>query len=267
MKFHLISAILLSGIILFSGCKSKTRKKVKDNVAYEYYENGNIKTEAQVIHDTLANGLYKSYTPDGYLESVYTYVKGKREGPAVTYYNNGKLKTKLNFKDNKLSGTARMYYKTGELYRVTNYVNGEVQGIRTSYYKDGKIMAEVPYKNDYPGLGIKEYTESGKLEGDIPKILITPINHLAMEDNYILRISLSQAEHSTTFYIGDLDDGKYIHKGLWPRKPQGNYLDYKIQVHKGGFMMEKLTISATYMTHHNSWAVVSRTYNLAIDNK
>ncbi|HYW95143.1 MAG TPA: hypothetical protein VE870_06125, partial [Bacteroidales bacterium] len=154
--YLLTFAIALS--LFLTSCESKTGKKTKDNIAYEYYDNGGIKVEAEVINDTLANGLYKEYTPDGYLEKVYTYVMGKREGPAVTYYNNGKLRTKLQFRNNQLHGQAKMYYKTGELYRVTDYVDGNAEGIRTSYYKNGKVMAEVPYKNNYPGTGIKEYT-------------------------------------------------------------------------------------------------------------
>ncbi|HYW95559.1 MAG TPA: hypothetical protein VE870_08235, partial [Bacteroidales bacterium] len=84
---------------------------------------------------------------------------------------------------------------------------------------------------------------------------------------YILKISLSPREPAATFYIGDLEDGKYIHNGLWPKKPRNGTYEYVLNVHKGGFLMESLTISATYRTHHNSWAVVSRKYNLAIDNK
>ncbi len=265
MKRNLCASIFIILLTLFSGCESN--KKVKDNVAYEYYDNGTIKTEAEVIHDTLAHGLYKKFTPDGNLESVYTYVEGKRQGSAVTYYNNGNLRSKLQFKDNKLNGKVALYYKTGELYRLTDYIDGEAQGTRISYYKNGKVMAEVPYKDDYPGLGIREYDPSGKLETTLPRIVIEPVNHLAMENTYILRISLSRAEPSTTFYMGDLVDGKYIHKGLWPQKPKNGVYEYKVNVRKGGFMMEALTVSATFMTHHKSWAVVSRNYNLAIDNK
>ncbi len=254
-------------LITFPGCESG-KPKIKDNIAYEYYESGGIKTEAGVKNDTILHGLYKSYTPDGYLEKVFTYVDGKREGPAVTYYNNGQLRTKVNYHDNKMQGTASMYYKSGELYRVTNYESGKAEGIRTSYYKNGKIMSEIPYKNDYPGLGIKEYSMDGKpVRNLLPEIKIVPVNRLALEDTYILKISLSTKEHSTTFYIGDLEEGKYIHAGLWPRKPQNGEFDYRIQVHKGGFLMEPLTVSAMFMTAHKSWAVVSRTYNLAIDNK
>ena len=173
------------------------------------------------------------------------YVEGKREGPAVTYYNNGQLRSKLQFHNNQLNGTAKMYYKTGELYRVTNYVEGKADGMRTSYYKNGRVMAEVPYKDDYPGLGIKEYSQDGKPENDLPGIIITPVNRLAMEDKYILKISLSKTEPSTTFYVGDLEEGKYIHYGLWPQKPKNGTYEYVVHVRKGGFLMESLTVSAT----------------------
>ncbi len=266
-KIQRLLIILVTTILVFSGCKPKNNR-VKDNVAYEYYDNGRIKTEAGVKNDTLLNGICKNYTPDGYLESVYTYVDGKKEGPGVTYYNNGKLRTKVSFRNNKLNGTVRMYYKSGELYRVTNYREGKAEGMRISYYKNGKVMSEVPYKDDYPGLGIREYTQDGKQIPDLlPKILITADNRLALGNTYILKISLSKNEPSTTFYIGDLVDNKYIHSGLWPRKAANGTLDYHLEVHKGGFLMETLTISATFLTSHKSWAVVSRKYNLAIDNK
>ena len=51
---------------------------------------------------------------------------------------------------------------------------GKAEGMRISYYKNGKVMAEVPYKDDYPGLGIKEYSQNGKPEKDLPDIIITP---------------------------------------------------------------------------------------------
>ena len=56
---------LLSFLVFISGCDSTSGKKKKENVAYEYYDNGRIKSEAEVKDDTLAHGLYKRYTPDG----------------------------------------------------------------------------------------------------------------------------------------------------------------------------------------------------------
>ncbi len=188
-------------ILAFSGCSSKG-PKTKDNIAYQYYENGRVKVEAQVKDDTILNGIYKTYTPDGYLDNVYNYVDGKREGPAVTYYNNGQLRTKLNFVNNKLEGTATMYYKTGELYRVTHYKDGKAEGMRTSYYKNGKVMSEVPYKDDFPGLGIKEYTMSGKpVKNLLPAIKIRanqPVGdgkHLYPEDLPVTKRALHHFLH------------------------------------------------------------------------
>ncbi len=265
-KIFMLSG-LLTLAILTSGCGSNEEGQMKDTVAREYYKHGGVKVEAEVKDDTILHGLYKKFTPDGYLEAVYTYVEGKREGPAVTYYNNGQLRTKLTYRDNKPDGTAKMYYKTGELYRTTDYSQGKITGIRTTYYKNGRVMSKVPYMNNYPGTGIREFDENGRPENDLPSITITPVNKLALEDKYILKIALSRPQRETTFYLGELEEGQYLSSSLWPHKPDGGTYDYVVRLHKGGFMMETITISALFRTDHNSWAVVSRSYNLAIDNK
>jgi hypothetical protein len=254
--------------MIFTSCDSTTAgdKETKDNLAYEYYKGGEVKTEAEV-KDGKAHGLMKHFSPQGTLQAVYTYKDGKKHGPAVLYYPNGVLRERRNYKEGYRDGMSKMYYRSSELYREAPYVRGKVDGIRKSYYKDGTLMALAPFKEGFAGLGLKEYTMDGKLLSDKPRIIVTPINRLALENKYILELKLSPPQAGTIFYIGELKEGKYTHRGLYPIEPQSGKGQYIIRLSKGDFRMETLTISAQYKTNKSNYGVVTTTYNLAIDNK
>lgn len=264
----LIYGFFICFLVFISGCSDnneKTRSK-KVKVAYEKYPDGSIKTESQV-REGKAHGLLKNYTPGGILESVYTYNMGVKDGPAVTYYPNGQAREKIFYKEGYRHGLTRQYYRTGELYRESPYENGKLNGIRKTWYKDGTLMAEAPFKDGYPGLGLKEYNKNGELLDNKPRLIITPKDRLAMEDKYILNLKLEPFIPGTIFYIGDLKEERFLHITLWPLKPESGVAEYTIKVEKGGFRMEILTISAQYKTNKSNYGVVSKKFNLAIDNK
>jgi len=253
---------------MISSCDSSSvdEKKAKDKLAYDYYKDGRIKTETE-IKDGKAHGLMKHYSPQGTLKSVYTYNSGKKAGPAVIYYPNGVLREKRNYEQGYRHGLSKMYYRSGELYRESPYHMGKLEGIRKSYYKDGTLMATAPYKHGFPGLELKEYNSSGELLENKPRIAINPVDRLAFENKYILELRLIPAQAGTIFYIGDLKDGKYIHQELFPIEPENGNAEFIMRLDKGEFRMETLTISAQYKTDKSNYGVVSRKYNLAIDNK
>lgn len=263
-----ITIFLVLCIAFMSGCAEGKKKSTsgKNKTAYEYYEDGSIKSEAEV-KDGKAHGLLKKYTAGGILESVYTYNMGVMDGPAVTYYPNGQARSKMYYLEGKRHGLTRQFYRSGELYRESPYENGKLNGMRITYYKDGSVMAEAPFKEGYPGLGLKEYNMDGELIDDTPQLLIRPVDRVAMEDKYILELRLKPTKPGTVFYIGDLEEGKYIHIGLWPLEPQNGIARYVIKVRKGSFRMEVLSISARYQTDKSNYGVVSKKFNLAVDNK
>lgn len=260
--------LLIAGLILIIACdhSPEKAKSGKKNLAYEYYENGAIKSEAET-KDGKAHGLLKNYTAGGRLESVYTFENGIRNGPAVTYYPNGQAREKKYYLNGQRHGDTKIYYRSGELYRVTPYENGKIEGIRITYYKDGKVMARAPYKNGFPGLGLKEYNMEGELLDNKVEISLSEENKLLTEDRFILYFRLEPSKPGTLFYIGELNEGKYLHEGLWPIEPKNDIARYVVKVHKESFRMETITISAQYRTDKSNYGVVSRKYNLAVDNK
>lgn len=261
----ILNMLLLSLLMLSCNQEQKTSKS--ENFAYEYYPDGNLKIETQVL-DGKAHGIMKIYTPGGALEKVYTYKLGKKEGPAVEYYINGQLRTKTHFKDNKMEGQTIMYYKSGEVYRTTSYVAGKMEGERNSYYKDGSLMAEAKFKNGFPGLGLKEYSSKGKEVQVKPSILIEPINQLADLNTYVLKMRLSDNQPSTLFYVGELTDGIYLNENCKQFKPsQEGVVSYTLRLNKGEEIKDTYTISARFNTEKGNFGLVSRKYIVSIANR
>ncbi|MCB8994235.1 MAG: toxin-antitoxin system YwqK family antitoxin [Bacteroidales bacterium] len=264
MKKFFFPLILL--LLFASSCKPSAEKTIKDGVAREYYSDGMIKSETQV-KDTLAHGLMKNYDRDGNLSSVYTFNMGKLNGPAVSYYTNGKIEMKMYYKDGRREGTTQLFYRTGELYRETPFKAGKIDGLRKSYYKNGTIMAEAPYKNSMPGVGLKEYTSKGELISDDTRIVVREENRLFGENKYILHITLDHPKKGVNYYLGDLVEGKYLSPFQWQIPEVDNVGNYIVKLERGSFRMETLIISATYKTPKSNYNVISRKYNLAVDNK
>jgi hypothetical protein len=251
---------------LLLSCSSETEKKIKDNIAYEYYSDGTIKSETEV-KDTLAHGLMKQYDRDGNISSVYTFNMAKLEGPAVSYYPSGQLKLKMYYKNGKREGTTQWYYSTGELYRTIPYKNGKVDGTQITYFKNGKIMAEAPFRENMPGLGLREYNSKGELLKDDIEVVIREENRLFAENKFVLHLSLSKPQSGADFYMGELVEGKYIDPLQWQLPGKDGEASYIITLNKGGFRMETLILTASYKTSKSNYNVISRTYKLAIDNK
>ncbi len=257
--------VIIASTLFTLGCNQQDTGK-KEKLAYEYYPDGKIKTESQTLQGK-AHGLLKNFTPGGTLESVYSYEMGLREGPAVMYYPNGQLKAKMIYRDNKREGEARMYYRSGELFRIIPYREGKIHGIRKSYYKDGQLSSEAPYHMGYPGLGLKEYTKDGELIWHEAVLKIEHIDQLALDNRYILRLSLSPSRPSTSYYVGALERDTFLHLGLWPVSEKNGHADYSFTIGKGGYLMETETITAVYNTELSNKRVVSRKVNLALENK
>jgi hypothetical protein len=264
MKRSVTTALILT--LLACSCDRGDIKKSAGNVVYEYYPNGKIKSETEV-KDTIANGVMKNYDRDGNPLSACTFNMGILEGPAVTYYPNGQVEHKMNYSRGKKEGMAQWFYSTGELYRTVNYRGGKTEGIKTTYFKKGGIMAEAPFRENNPGLGLLEYNEKAELIADDTEIRITEDDRLFAENRYILQFRLSKPHPGTVFYLGELAEGKFINPNQYQLPEKDGTASYEIFLNKGGFRMETLQITASWRTETSNIRLITRKYNLAIDNK
>ena len=61
-----------------------------------------------------------NYNVEGKLQSKIMYKGGKKNGPAVFYYNNGKKSLEANYKNDELDGKLVRYYSTGDIETEEN---------------------------------------------------------------------------------------------------------------------------------------------------
>ncbi|ACC98056.1 Uncharacterized protein conserved in bacteria [Elusimicrobium minutum Pei191] len=212
------------------GDKGLCCEKVKDNIVF--YENGSEIAKCSVIDGALVsgnikNGVYKEYYETGEIKSEACYQNGVLEGPFVKYdelsriilkevYSNGRLEgpaayyiyrgeeriteqafykdaklhgTRLtvfpngrpaiseNYDENKLDGKREVYFENGILSIEENYKKGRLNGPRIFYYYNGAVWYKEMYVNAqlegeriayFPSgeLYLKEHYKHGLLEGE-----------------------------------------------------------------------------------------------------
>jgi antitoxin component YwqK of YwqJK toxin-antitoxin module len=145
---------------------------------------------ALVARDTVMEGPYKRFYPNGRLEaqtrytdgkrdSVYvefhanrgrrleaTYVAGVRQGPFKTYYPDGKVAQVGSFLDDEPNGSLTTYYQTGEIKLQTTLVKGQPTGAVRELYASGQPAAEVTYLNGQPNGAVKFFFPNGKVQSE-----------------------------------------------------------------------------------------------------
>jgi antitoxin component YwqK of YwqJK toxin-antitoxin module len=265
--------INIVGLILISGCKPKEQPEQAPSspsgirVVKEFYPDGKLKSETEA-KGKLRHGESKDYRKDGTLENLITYDNNRKHGRAVNYYPDGKtVKTEMNFVNGYKQGDAIWYYPSGKVYRKTPYVNGQITGTRTTYYESGIIQSEIPYWNGSPGIGLKEYTQDGKLKYYNAKIQIREIDRISLDNTFTLVLSLSDGSRSVKFYQGNLIDGNYWNEQLEPIPGENGVAKLRFFISKGSFKMETLNIVARDKTRLNQYHILQREYHLGVENK
>ena len=113
-----------------------------------FYDNGTLKQTGFYSPDSLMQGIWTNYYPDGKLESITTYHNGMRDGRFKSYHENGQLWTELIYSNNKTMEVVCNFDRDGEPKPKGTLKNGngsiilyDDNGERRSIeqYKDGKL--------------------------------------------------------------------------------------------------------------------------------
>lgn len=245
-KLSLLSLIML--VVLCLGCeqagKRPKEKKVKK-----------------------LEGMVKHYYEDGSLASEITYKDKKRHGYAKGYYKGGALQGEFNYENGELHGINKIYHLNGRVYRESPYTNGKIDGIQKLYRKDGSLLAEVPYKEGELGVGTKEYTADGKLKKQLPELMVQHIDKLLKDDQYIVRITLTEKDKKARFYVGELTEGKYKGDKLRFMPAKDGVLELIYPLPPGAFVMETVHVVAETKTKMDTPYLLSTKINIAAENK
>lgn len=250
MRKLILFAIILA---VANACVFDTTKKEEDS--------GSKKSKKE--------GVAVSKYPNGKIRSEITMKNGKKNGRATDYYESGVKHLEIDYVNNIKHGWARRYYENGKLYQETPYDSGEMHGIQKKYRENGKLSAEIPYRHNLPCMGLKEYVLDGSPKTNYPTIVVTPVDNLWRDGEYILKLSLSDKSRAVEFFEGDLDEGGCLGFNAVPvgkTDPTGvAIISYRLP--PGGFVMETINIIAKVQTLQGNYYITQRKYNLAIENK
>jgi len=153
------------------------------------YDDGSIQSEG-IVENGLKEGVWKTYSKTGLLESTEEIKKGKLDGKYREFYENGNLKLEIDFvkgkqdgkfklfyetgelqiegimKDNIHHGDYKLFYKSGKLHQEVNYINNLMEGKRLEYYESGNLKTEAEYFNGELNGKTVYYFENGKIESE-----------------------------------------------------------------------------------------------------
>ena len=140
-----------------------------------YKENCLIKV---VYHDTSGavsqnidlpggNGWLEKKTAENKTIFKKQFVKDYAEGMSKSFYPDGKTETEVEFKKGRKEGRATIYSGLGILMSEVTYFNDEKNGKEIEYFDDGKVQSEYLFDNgDYNGSG-RSYHQNGKVFKDV----------------------------------------------------------------------------------------------------
>lgn len=127
---------------------------------YEYTPAGRQSLAGQVEAGE-RQGLFRGRHPGGQPASEYSYVAGKREGPAVFWYESCHIRGIGQFKNNQMHGPWTEWSSRGLLRYQGSYDLGERAGVWRLYTDKGVRHREGPMVHDKPHGVWKEWSETG----------------------------------------------------------------------------------------------------------
>lgn len=83
--------------------------------------------------------------PNGKIESIITYYKNYKEGPAKYFSDSGVLIEERMYKEGQVNGLVKTYYPDGKLKEVFNVIEGRREGPATVFDTSGQIISEKFY--------------------------------------------------------------------------------------------------------------------------
>lgn len=177
-----------------------------------------------------------------------------KHGVQKRFYRSGSLYSTTPFKYGKREGIVYTYYQAVEganpvVWKEQSYKNNMLNGICKRYHRDGQLQAEYEYKDGMPGVGIKEFNQSGNPVVQ-PSLVLTKNKGAS---GYHITAQLSKKRKNVKYYLGKLEEGKYLPKGLKSLQVR----DGKGEAIVGNY--KQVTITAVYTTRYSNKGIVSKT--------
>jgi hypothetical protein len=187
-------------LVLFSSCLS-------NSVGIEKRQIGKKYVETLFLNDSTYDGLTKTYTSDGVLESVTTYDSGRKNGPSLDYYANGKIQDSSYYFMNLLNGSHFAYDSTGHLVYSDFYFKGKRVGSKKYFVSDK--LTEFDFTNlDGNPLFTVYYDSTGRVRkviGEVINAKISPDTSVGQDKTRLLLYLLNPPKIGINYSLGLID--------------------------------------------------------------
>ena len=157
--------LLYFSLFIIASCDKTNCKHDSDLHDFEYFSNGNLKSDLQVING-LKNGKCFYYYNDGNLKSINSYKNDTLDGESLIFYTNGRVEQKINYVKGEPNGISYNYFESGVNQYDRPWSDGKKIGYGVDYYDTISAIKSVLI---YDSSGILIYKENfdrvGKLIG------------------------------------------------------------------------------------------------------
>lgn len=136
-------------------------KEMKHGKESEWYENGQLKSEA-VWDNGSPVGSFTTFYEDGKKSSETIFKDGKKDGEAIEYFSNGNTKSSTVYKAGRREGVAKEWYENGKIKKEDNFVDNSLSGKCVEYHDNGKKKLECNYKDGQLHGDKIEWNRSGR---------------------------------------------------------------------------------------------------------
>ena len=163
IKFVIFAIILLNLFACGNDCG------LKENIEIvERYKNGQIAEKylsSIIICDTIKQGYYYRYSPDGVLLEKSNFKDNLYQGSKFKYYKSGALQAVSFFNNGKVDSIQRRYYENGQVKNIYNFSQDIFTGEQLDFYENGRIKEYSIYDvfNEEKLLFIRKYDLEGKV--------------------------------------------------------------------------------------------------------
>lgn len=118
--------------------------KAQSMGSYRIYDNDTINVTDR---DSLKQGVWKEFWPNGDLKKEVNYKNNKKQGLELSWYDEPDcVEKEAYFKDGLLDGPSISYTKKCKKSLFETFKNGVKDGLELEYYANGHIKAEGKYK-------------------------------------------------------------------------------------------------------------------------
>ena len=166
LAFLLFSLSLICFTINGQNLKDKEGKRTGKWIIYT---SKSIKIEEGVFVKGRKEGQWIKYFEDGKTPKLKgSYSNNRPDGEFIRYYKNGKIKEKGSYSKSKFKGEYIRYYSNGKIEYTGNYNNlGEETGVIKHFHKNGNLALEYSVKNGLLTGKLIRYFEDGSVQSSI----------------------------------------------------------------------------------------------------